>query len=254
MVADRLLSSDNPRAQAAIGRLLESWSIADPDAALVWLIARGPAVDARYFAALAAGYAQGDIRLTAETTDRLPPAARGEWITEVAAAYAQRDPDAALEWLARYRTSPEYDTWISAAAQRALRNMPMSSDPAAAIRLLTTTTKPEPAAVTAVVSSWLQVDAPAATDWALRLPAGEARNSALAAIVSREISNGSIDSRILPAFSDAASREAALTRAVSALRDLANRNPAQARAIANAHYTTPELWQRAQAIFGAAPR
>jgi hypothetical protein len=100
-IADRLLASDHFQAEQAMTGLLESWSIADPDAALVWLLAQGSAVDPSHMASLAAGYAQGDIRLTAATADRLPPESRGAWITEVAAAYVQRDPDAAIDWLAR---------------------------------------------------------------------------------------------------------------------------------------------------------
>ena len=245
-VADRLLGSDHPRAQAAMDRLFESWAVVDPDAALSWVIARGATVDTRHFASLAAGYSQGDLRLAADMADRLTPAARGAWIAEVAAAYMHRDPDAALEWLARYRTSPDYDAWVSAAAQRALRNMPMSTDPSAAIRLLTSTTKPEPAAAVDVVSRWMQTDARGAIDWTLGLASGAARDSALSAIVPRQILEGSVDARVLAGFSDAASREDALRRALPMLSQLARGDPARARAVANAHYTTPELRQAAQ--------
>src|SRR5690606_18382936 len=152
-VADRLLASQDPRVEAAVGPLLESWSIADPDGALTWMLAQGAAVEP-YVSALAAGFAQGRVELSASTVDLLPPESRGKWITEVTAAHVRRDPDAALAWMTRFRGDPEFDAWVSAAARRSLGPQGFNADPMPAVRLLSAATSPLPEAVDEAAARW----------------------------------------------------------------------------------------------------
>src|SRR5690606_38956377 len=104
------------------------------------------------------------------------------------------------------------------------------------------------AGAAAAAQAWAFNDVEVAARWALGLPSGDVRDAALQPILNRGVTDGSIDTRIVGAFSSAASREQALLAALPTLSGLARRDPDAARTLVRAHYTTPELQQSAQAI------
>src|SRR5690606_33254260 len=118
------------RHRAMLG-VLSSWSATDPGAVFDWLATNQDRVPSEAFQQLARQLAFADPAAAAAYTPRVPQSARGGWLAAVAGAYAQRDPEAALAWIAQYRGDPAYPDAVgpiaSVIAQR---------DGATAVRLL----------------------------------------------------------------------------------------------------------------------
>lgn len=241
-VADLLVTAGEPQ-PASMTQLMRTWSQRDPDAATQWLLDRTSAISSTQSRQLARGIADSQLDYSLQIIDALPPGRRGDWIIEVASTYMQESPDAALNWLAQYRSEPAYDEWVSAAAQRSL-SVPMGFNLSRSAEMLATARQPDQsvvselsrrwaqsdpgeaaqwalslgdpqaqsAAAAAATSSWMELDNEAAERWVLSLPGGELRDAALAAVVTQSMRLGNpVDRRIISAFSTERSRDLAIS-------------------------------------------
>lgn len=181
---DRVLAIGDAgaRHRAMLG-VLSSWSATDPGAVFDWLATNQDRVPSEAFQQLARQLAFADPVAAAAYTPRVPQSARGGWLAAVAGAYAQRDPEAALAWIAQYRGDPAYPDAVgpiaSVIAQR---------DGATAVRLLEESGQFDPSNVQTVMSvamSWAQQDPAAAAAWALNLGDARLRMSALSLAVQQ---------------------------------------------------------------------
>src|SRR5690606_9002367 len=163
-VADSLMAASQSR---AIENLLQVWPQVDPSAAVTWLLEQGASMDPRHVRRLAAGFARGELPLSSEFPNTLPPESRGAWIAEVAGVYAATDLDAALTWLGRFEGEPGYDGWAASAAASVIASPVGATSPAAAAAILGTAQQP-PLDVTArVASRWASREDPrGALEWA----------------------------------------------------------------------------------------
>ncbi len=272
-VANRMLLAGDAHSET-LQAMLQSWSQVDPDGALSWALESNAVVGTDLVASLARGFARGDQQTSSGFLSGLPAESRSRWIAEVARVYAATDPNAALDWLSEYRHDPDYDAWVAAAAQHL--EFDRNFDPAAVGRLLGSATQVPAQAVRAVASQWALQDPHAALQWARGLPDEEARTAAavataagwmihnpneaqqwaltqtdpvvrdrvLATVLTQGIaSHGIVDSRIVDGFASDSALQQALRGSVPALVMLHNRNPRQAQALIEAHFTDPNLQQ-----------
>lgn len=240
-VLDRLAGIDDAALRArAVQMALGAWSSTEPQRAFDWLVANAHRVPADAFQHVGAQLARQDPGAAAAFTDRIPQAARPRWIAAVASGYAARDPEGALAWISQYRNDPAYRDAVTNVAVSLAQH-----DGAAAARLLETRGSLDGAAgaVGTVVAQWAQQDPMAAAAWAARLeprarsmaltvaaqhwsvrdpegarrwalglPAGDARDTALAALSASPFSRSVPDEEVLAAFSDDAARDRALVQ------------------------------------------
>ncbi len=265
-IADLLLDAGDAQ-QPAVSRLMASWTQMDPESALAWVLENRTRFEPRFVADLASGVASSEVALAANVVDSLPLNIRGEWITEVAAAYFRDDPQAADQWLAQFRFEPDYDEWVTSAAEMLLRPFGRMSgtDPGSIAALLSTAQQPGTAATRAVAIEWAKNDARAAAEWArsladesartsglagavgtwwredsvaaerwtLGLPRAAERDGALAAMVTGSVEAGDvIGSSILSGFTTNGATAQAFLDSLPAFRELAAREPERARTIA----------------------
>lgn len=234
--------SDWPRTRLAsynLRLITGTWAARDPEAALEWLLANRDRASAASIAQAAAALGRTNPAAAAARVDQLPGALRASWIKAAAQGYAERNPEAALDWLAPYAGQDGYDAAVAAIAQRAAR-----SDPQAAARIFG---RVEPAsvaeslgAVNAIASGLSARDVRAARAWATSLPAGELRDAALTPVLlaAATAANGTMDRSLLAEFSSEVAEQRALGEAVVAL---ARTNPAAARRLADEHALPPDL-------------
>ncbi len=253
-LADRLIARDDFRASGQIRVLLSSWSAQDPQSAIEWVAANMHRIDRGTVQGIAAELAARDPESAIRALDRLPPERRSDWLTPVAAAYAQYDHEGAITWVMQYQGQTGFEAAVTAIAQRSA-----ARDPQAALRLLERVGKPlepqlamqiaagwaaqEPAAAAdwanglpaamrdaaagVIASSWSARDTDAARRWVLALPTGPARDQALGALLANAlVTGGPDDTTIMNAFSSDGARQNALVRVVG-LVAMRNRNEAQ---------------------------
>jgi hypothetical protein len=264
-----------------LASLVNSWGSRPGNAAraLDLALASGVSLPPEAFQRLGYALAQADPAAAGAYVERVPRDARAAWITAVTAAYAQTDVASALGFLERFRGEPAFDPAAIALTQR----LAMSDPPAAARLLASVGTRgtegptPEitiarawaardPAAAMAWVldlppltrnmvvaltaSSLAQQDTAALESWALRLPAGEKRDVALAAVV-RARGAQPPSAPLLDAFSDARARDSALMAIVLAT---AQADPAAARRLIAAHIGDPRMRAQAEQVVDAIAR
>lgn len=216
-----------------------TWAARDPEAALEWLLANGDRASASSIAQAAEALGRTNPAAAAARVEQVPGTLRARWIKAAAQGYAERNPEAALEWLAPYAGQDGYDAAVAAVAQRAAR-----ADPRAAARIFARVESAGAAeslgAVNAIASGLSARDVRAARAWAASLPAGELRDAALTPVLvsSATAANGAVDRSLLAEFSSEVAEQRALGEAVVAL---ARTNPAAARRLADAHALPPEL-------------
>ncbi len=238
-VADQLLAmADNDSQQQFLNVFLGGWSQTAPNEALSWAIANGSRIDPSAFLRLASGLVRRDAQLAADLTPQIPVAARESWIAAVASGYAQQDSQRALDWLSQYQNEPGYDTAMQAIIQSAAMY-----DPARAAEMLSSASLDDgqaAAAAAQVVAVWARTDPVAARTWVQNMPRGQARDTALTALVGTAADASLLDSTLSFYSSDAA-RSRAVTNLV---RRLAFTDPEHARTVINEH--VPDPVQRAE--------
>jgi hypothetical protein len=253
-----------------LARVVSSWTQREPDGALEWLLSKGTAVDASVLGNMARTMASRDAVAAAAYVDRLPPALRTTWMTQVAGPYARYDAVGALRWLNQYQGQEGYDVALRQMATQAAQSDPRAaagmleraspdvqfgaaqtvasswarSEPEAAARWAVALSDPRArsSAITAAASTWASSDAAAAERWVLSLAPGTARDDALTAVLPRRAAAGEdLDSRLLASFSSAEARQTALARIIPVL---GRNNPAEAQRLLDGYVTDPS--QRAQ--------
>jgi hypothetical protein len=232
--------SDWPRTGLAghnLRLITGTWAARDPEAALEWLLANGDRASAASIAQAAEALGRTDPAAAAARVDQVPETLRARWIKAAAQGYADRNPEAALEWLTPYTGQDGYDAAVAAIAQRAAR-----SDPQAAARIFarveTATAADSLGAVSAIAAGLSARDVRAARAWAASLPAGNLRDTALTPVLVASAANGAVERSLLAEFSNAVAEQRALGEAVIAL---ARTDPAAARRLADEHALPPEL-------------
>src|SRR5690606_11217710 len=94
-----------------------------------------------------------------------------------------------------------------------------------------------------VVRTWANVDPDAASVWVMNLPYGDARDNVLSALIPSVAMSRPLDAQLLAAFNDSQARQQAVVQAMWAV---AQRDPAEARALLDAHVTDPQLRLQAE--------
>jgi len=278
-VAERLLVEPSVEPYV-VASLVGRWSSVDPIAAVDWLVAQGERAGVDAFRVAAAYAAQHDVDAAAAYTFRIPDAARPAWLSQVATAYAARDPMGAARWIEQFRGLRGYEEAIAAAAPSLA-----AQNPAAAAELLSRVDASSPfllGAVMSVAASWTAQDPAAAAAWAagladaarqsalpsvvsmwaqqapqdargfvMSLPRGEDRDRILHSLIATTSRTGTdVDPALLNAFSsDVARQHAVIQAAVLKASD----DPAAARALVNAHVTDPRLRTQAEEMLTRVP-
>ncbi len=269
VVADRLLGVG---LDASLESLVAYWSTVEPEAALAWSLANNSALDTGVVKRVAEGFARGDVNAAVQMAASLPADLRGELIAGVAQELARSDVDEASRWLTAFRGEPDYDAWMSSAAQR-LAHGP-TGDSRAAAQLLNDVRKPSLEAVATVASGWAYSDPDEAYRWAmgqadpevrsigvsaaaaawasldpgaasaqvLGLPGGQMRDQALSALLEQGIAaRGAVDPQLLDAFSSANARATAFDGTARAFAALGARDLARAEALIAEHIDDPVM-------------
>jgi hypothetical protein len=282
-MANRLLSVDDPQIRTmAASMLVPIWSSRSPDRAMEWLIANGQDAPPEAFQQIGQQLAMRDPPRATAYTSRLPESGRESWIQGVAQGYAQNDPQGAIDWLAQFRGQEWYGraagTVAMAVAQHdgaaaarlfdelgaddggapwtgllnAIATNWASRDPAAAAEWSVdrATEQGRTMAIRGAVGVWSSQDADAARQWTLRLPQGAVRDTALTALLTTSATqtSGNLDSVVLNAFASPQTQQVAVLQVV---QQVAFRDPAKARAIADAHLAPTFRSQAERMIEGA---
>lgn len=280
-MATRLLAADDGGAMAY--NAVQMWASRSPDRAMSWLLANGQSAPPNVFTAIGQQLAQRDPRGAVAYTTQVPSAARSAWVFGVAQGYAQNDPQGAVNWVGQFRGEEWYAssaiTIAQTLAQRdgaaaarlvdQLETKPVgpqaqqlaniiavnwaNREPAAAAAwaLDRPTEQERTAAVRSAVGVWSMRDVDGATQWALALPQGATRDTALAGVLQATVSRGpsGLDTRVLNAFASEAARQQAVMQVV---QGLAYADPARARSIADAHLTDAAIHAQAERVIEAA--
>lgn len=270
-VASTLLERDGNRADQLLERVMSAWVVRDPERAVEWMIERSSAMDPRLARATAQSLASRDLESALSYLDRLPATLRDTWIMQVAGPYAERDPAAALEWVARYHGQSSYEDAHAQVVMQAAESTPKlvaemlegftpalkaaaapqvasawaAQDPEAAAEWVLELGGPGsfPDAVDAVVVRWAQRDPDAASDWAIALPRGEARDSVLWRLIVRSYGTRLDPRPLLDEIDSDELRRTAASMAVSRLRAI---DPDDARELLSRLIDDPALgpWAR----------
>lgn len=285
-VADRVLASRQPQ-QRAMEVLMRSWSQRDPTGAWNWLVHQEAAARASILESTANAFASNGVAIPMHSVYELPYELRGDWVVAFASRYAEREPEAAVDWVRTFEGDPDYDAWAIGIANvlvtfggRGDPRLPRHPRPAA--ELLSTLNRPTPEVTATVASSLAQQEPEEAVQWGLELsdpeaqmvamsaaigawtvddpgaaqrrvlslPNGEMRDRALAAQLAQEIaSHGSVDRRILNAFSSNRALQEALSQRsfAFAFERLGSREPETAKALLDDHVDDANLRQSIRA-------
>jgi hypothetical protein len=123
----------------------------------------------------AAHYLRDHPALAARYLDRVPPQVRSQWVRITAQAYALTDPEAALNWIERFRDSREYRS-----AQNEVLTTIATYDGAWATSLIDSRALwSQRPMVTRVIDGWFYYDPDAASAWAAGIPEPFSRQAAL---------------------------------------------------------------------------
>jgi hypothetical protein len=267
---DRVLAMPNgAQRQALVQMAIGSLASSDPGKAAEWLIAN-PGQSSDIVTQVASAYGRTDPARAASYSSRLAGDARVAWLRGVATAYAQVDSRGALEWVEQLRGTPEYDEAAFAIVQSATPQDPAASarllesigrddyqrngvgavamrwantDPAAAANWATNLRDPTQRmlAVQMVASNWANQNASAAKEWVLSQPSGQARDTALVALISSAARFAPPDASLLADFSTEQGRFSGVQAAAIAI---SQRDPDGARAFVESNLTDPQQRER----------
>lgn len=185
-LANEIASSGRsmPRAIAA---LLEGWSARDPAGVWNWMLEGN--LENGIVESAARGFAAENYRIPPQSVYQLTDGVRERWVVRYASELAQRDSDAAVEWLQDLRNDPSYERWASDVASALLRPLARGGNPMAplfpqpAAEILATMADPPRDLIVVAASRWATMEPATAVDWALALSDPEARSLAAAAAV-----------------------------------------------------------------------
>lgn len=210
----------------------------------------------------------------AELLDRIPKEARESWIGSVAAAYAQSDPNKAIQWIRKFQDEPNYPR----IAQQVVMNA-AGSNPELAMDIINRTTDgkqreqllaavmpmiahmaPETAArlyedisdenlrvqtVGQIASGWARSDQAAARKWVTSLPSGTSRDQALAGLIGASEMTADDAASLIRQIQSPEQRQNALFS--TAIR-LAQSNPEEMRSLLRRFPLDPPQQQHLESI------
>ena len=276
-VASDLIGRSDQRAPQLLSSLLSTWVVRDTNGALDWMSANQASLDTAFARSIAGRLAGADIDAAKRQVDRLPPQWQDAWIAQVAGAYAERDVEAAVDWISEFRARAGYEQAFAEVVMRGGQSNPsltaryvedlspslqgtaaanvagawLREDPAAAAQWASTLSDPEVAAtaIATLTHFWLQVEPGAAERWVLDSPPGRVRDEALRVLMGRSDLGRYDPTRFLDEFSSDERRQEAVRYAVdmlSARGGLASGNAGLAEALLRALIDDPALgdWAR----------
>lgn len=272
-LADRLLQlQDDVVGRSAVTSLMATWAASDASGALEWLLANTAHLRPEAYAQMAQQLGQQDPAAAALYAGQIPAERRREWIAHAASGYASADPAGAMTWLAQFRGEPGHQDGVIAIAQNVAWEDPgfaahlldgIDSTSRSATAVATTIafqwaghdplaaaawaraldSGARPAALAEVARRWAERDGEAARSWVLTLPAGDERDHVLGTLVAALALHTVPDPRLLDAFASDPARQQA---AVSAVLDIAARDPAAARSFAASSIADQKLRSEAE--------
>jgi hypothetical protein len=218
-IAEHLLAIEEPKEREEwIQSLASVWARMEPQAALAWLVANHERVGTSAFREAAQSLAQRDPTAAMRHGNQLPAVVRDAWIDSVTGTVSMTDPSTAVEWLSQFRGEAVYERAASAVVRSTAWR---GSDPARVTELFATLSETEQMrSAESLGNSWGRTDVDAGMRWAMGLPSGALRDSALRGLLTA--SERAPDRATLALFESAQAREAALIQVVSrvATRDL----------------------------------
>jgi hypothetical protein len=208
-----------------------------------------------------------DVEMAVQLVDRVPKEARDQWVQAIAMSYANFDPAAGADWLARYRDVPEHvlQTFAANVADseedvtldlverftddrqrevvlRGLLPKIAQQAPETAARLVDDISDLHARAEAAsrVAGVWSQYDEPAARKWVLSMPWGDARDNGIAAIIAQ---SSSVDDK-LSLLGQIQSPEKRASAIFTATMSLAVSDPEGARTVMRRYPLDPQQQAR----------
>lgn len=236
-----------PRSAAALHAVLSNLAAADPGRAVDLVIGDilDPVASNRMDTLSVAAVLAGPMD---EASDRIPGvadklAAHGDprvrtQLDALLVSWSQRDAGSALDW-----TLLNTDALRGDAAASLARNIAGQDIELAREGLPRLPTKLRSPWISGVASAMAEQDLPGAQRWVLSLPSGPARDPGLGNVLQRAASTGSVEARLLDAFSSDAARERALA---SAMFQLGTSDPQLGRRLIEEYIGDPELRQVAE--------
>lgn len=108
------------------GRVLATWSGADPVGAATWLARQGyPMISVNDLGAIAANYVKTDVTAAFEWIHSLPDSHFSAQVLETTTtAWTKNDPVGATKWLANHNPASEYDPVVTAIVRTIARGNP----------------------------------------------------------------------------------------------------------------------------------
>ncbi|HEX5049654.1 MAG TPA: hypothetical protein VFX89_21250 [Gammaproteobacteria bacterium] len=272
-LAERLLAAGGDAGAAnGVTQLVQTWQRREPQAATEWIVANAGRVPAAAFQTASRYLAENDLAAAERLLPQIPSESRSAWLQGMAQSYARNDAKAGAAWVARLRGDPAYAGAAGAIAQSLARvdapaaaalldgipeRGPDSSSLAGATSgVAAAWARSDPLsaaewargigadargvlALSSVARVWADRDYAAARAWTLGLPSGPPRDAALRPLL---MNAGNLDTSLLASFSSDATRQTAVLTAVT---QLAGRDPKEARALVDRYVTLPSLREQA---------
>jgi hypothetical protein len=279
VIAERLSGVDSAAVTTIFDNFMNDWATDDPVAAYDWAIANPERLTSSALAFVARELAGARPELAMEAADRLPPNTRGLWIGMVAGEMGRGNLDGALQWISRYQGQPVYQEAFGRVLESAslsgavedpaslallldrqsadvransiavVANAWAEHDPVAAaawVERASLTGAGEErrhAAILNVAARWADRDADAAGTWVLGLAADETRDSAIYSVLAATIETGSVDTRLIEAFSSDVRRQRSLS---GLMRNLGRSDPDLGREIISRYIDDPAMRAEAE--------
>jgi hypothetical protein len=218
-------------------------------------------------------FAQRDPDAAAQLLDRIPKSARGAWISGIAAAYADMDVDKGMQWVRKYEDDPDAQglerTFVSALAQRnpdaALEFVERMSDARErdhgiiSVLPMVAMQSPETAvryynriaddgvrthAIQMIVNSWARLDPAGAQKWVMSMPSSAARDNGIMQLMHQDIDANAIASLVGQMQSADRRADAVMGAAMRLYRT----NPDEARALLRRYPLDPARQQQLETM------
>lgn len=220
-LANRLVAVDSRQATSALRNLVGNWMQQDPARAVEWVFEHDLALGATVIGPAANAMSRADPVAAADYVENVPQEYRSVWITQVAPGYAAHDMNAAIAWLDQFRGEEVYANALRQAVAASAERDPQAAaeflaratpevQMGAATQVANALARRDPQeaaafagslqdphvrseAVAQTVSVWARTDIDAAQDFAIGLDPGEARDQALSIVISRRNQAGDYD-------------------------------------------------------------
>ncbi len=277
-LANSLAARGEPDADNLLSRVMQRWTMREPESAVAWLAGNEAHVTDALTSAMVGQLAFDDVALAAELTGRVPPNARDQWLDAVAYRYGQFDLDQAMNWLAGFQGQSGYDAilvrvlsgglisdagfvadYIETSGIESDRGLIQSAarelaqqDPEAGVQWAMRLGDAERSAwaIGAAVGRWAETDVAGATRWALSQPRGRERDQVLDVMMLISPVNPGIDpTALFGAYDSDATAQRTLAevifRSTRVPRNMLDASLARAESLLE-HLTDPALRERAE--------